>query len=76
MQYYEGKEKTGAHSSAETEKDFIIEAIESVFSFLQGRHYSLRGKLLIEVIMSGKLFNSEAAIAVHNITNCYIKQLF
>jgi hypothetical protein len=76
MQYYEGKENPGAHSSTETETDSIIEAIESVFSFLRGRRYSLRAKLLILAIMSRKLFNGEAAIAVHNFTKCYIKQLF
>jgi hypothetical protein len=26
--------------------------------------------------MSGKLFNGEAAAAVHNVTKCYIRQLF
>jgi DNA repair exonuclease SbcCD ATPase subunit len=75
LQYYEGKDKPGA-SSTETETNSIIEAIESVFSFLKGRRYSLRAKLLIEAIMSGKLFNGEAAVAVHNVTKCYIKQLF
>jgi hypothetical protein len=76
VQYYELKGKGDASSASDIETNTICDAIENAFSFLKGRRYSFRAKMLIESIISGKIFKGEAALALNEVVKTYIQKLF
>jgi hypothetical protein len=76
VQYYELKGKVDASSTCDIETDSICNAIENAFSFLKGRRYSFRAKLVIEAIVSGKNFKGEAALTLLEVVMMYIQKLF
>ncbi len=76
VQYYKLKGKADASSASDVETNMICDAIENAFSFLKGRCYSFRAKMLIEAIISGKNFKGEAALALHKVVKAYIQKLF
>jgi hypothetical protein len=69
------KGKADASFACDIENDSIRDAIKNAFSFLKGRCYSFRAKLLIEAIISGKILG-EAALALHKVVKMYIEKLF
>jgi hypothetical protein len=78
IQYYKKKEKCAATSDMVTcvEASNVCNAIEMAFLFLKGKHNTTKAKVLVEAIMSGKLFKGEAARAVSEVMRQFIRSLF
>jgi phage-related minor tail protein len=62
--------------SDQDEVAHILEVIKSSLSHLKGKHDSLKAKILMEAVASGKLFNGKAAMALSLKIRAHIKNLF
>ena len=77
IQYNNNKDSNECASSPLPDDAAIVcSAIEMAFSFLKGKHASTKAKILVESIMSGKLFKGEADKAVNEVMRQYIRSLF